>query len=287
MTQREHEKAIFEAFLRVMPGFAGETLKDWSQPVDEKEFPDIVCMSTSAQRIGVELGQWLDPEQMRDAKGMGRIQDSILEALGDQGHNTTENILRLWLSPKPKARLKPSDATPFRKQLFRCIEETDSRWPTERFWHTPQGYAATSEELSSFPILQKYLTTIRFFSRERYEGWPPNGRLVKHTWPRGQRWIGFPARGGWFSEDTMLQSLFELLADKKERYGATGTGFKRLCLVVYYNCALIYNSPVETPQFKFEDAAKEAGQFIGDDPDPFDRIFLFVAVDDGCVLTIA
>jgi hypothetical protein len=87
----------------------------------------------------------------------------------------------------------------------------------------------------------------------------------------------------------MLEPLFELLANKKERYGSIGTGFNSLYLVVYYNSALIYNSPVQTAQeFKeaFEDAADRARQFIEDDPDPFNRIFLFVAIDDGLVLTV-
>ena len=88
----------------------------------------------------------------------------------------------------------------------------------------------------------------------------------------------------------MLEPLLELLASKKERYGSVGMGLDSLYLVVYYNIALIYNSPVETGQFKFKDAfvnaADKARQFIGDGPDPFDRIFLFVAIDDGFVLTV-
>ena len=68
MSKREHEKAIFEAFLRVMPQFAGETLRDWSQPQDCSEFPDVICTTLSGQRIGVELGEWLNEDEMCKAK---------------------------------------------------------------------------------------------------------------------------------------------------------------------------------------------------------------------------
>jgi hypothetical protein len=58
-------------------------------------------------------------------------------------------------------------------------------------------------------------------------------------------------------------------------------------LIVYYNSALIYNSPAELePYFTFKDAANRLREFIGDDPDHFDRIFLFVAIDGGSVLTV-
>jgi hypothetical protein len=84
----------------------------------------------------------------------------------------------------------------------------------------------------------------------------------------------------------MLHPLLERLALKQEHYGNCGTGFDRLCLVVYYNRAVLYNSPVETLNFKFEDAVQVAKQFIGDDPKPFDDIFLFLAINDGRVFRI-
>jgi len=120
----------------------------------------------------------------------------------------------------------------------------------------------------------------------RYIGWPPNGHPVCDPWPHGENWIRFPARGGWFTEDAALESLYELLADKTERYGGAGTGFDQLCLVAYYNSALIYNTPLETPHFGFKNAADWAKGIIDDDPAPFHRIFLFVAINGGCVWTI-
>jgi len=83
--------------------------------------------------------------------------------------------------------------------------------------------------------------------------------------------------------DIMLQSLFELLAQKTRRYGAIGTGFDSLYLIVYYSSAAIYNTPVETANFEFKDAAEMARQFIDDDHDPFNHIFLFV---NDLVLTV-
>ena len=43
--KREHEKAIFHAFVETEPEFAGERLVSWEQPEDEREFPDIWAKS--------------------------------------------------------------------------------------------------------------------------------------------------------------------------------------------------------------------------------------------------
>jgi len=286
MANQDDEKIIFEAFLKVCPDFATEKVADWRQPKDEKDFPDIICRSESDRCIGVELGEWLNENEIRSAKGQERIQESILLAIGDQGTNRTENIYAIWLLPKPRARIKESDKSRFRIELFQFISDVDRQWPSEKFWHGPQGYWARNDELSKYPVLQKYLNGIDFFPSDRYEGWPPYLRKVKRHWPEGQNWIIFPARGGAFSENTMLQPLYGLLSDKIGHYSDSGTGFDEVYLVIHYNSALIYNSPVETKHFKFEDAVDAAREFVGDDTGPFDNIYLFIAVDDGQVFKI-
>jgi hypothetical protein len=286
MSKREYERAIFEAFLRVAPDFAGEKIVEWKQPEDERDFPDVVCICASGRRVGVELGEWLHEDQIRAAKGRERIQKTILRAVGEQGDNQTRNIYAVYLFPKPKAHIKPADAASFRSQLFRYIEETDQRWPNERFWQSPQRYRASNEELAGHSVLQRYLNAVHFDPSERYEGRLPNGRRVKRHWPAGQDWIRFLPRGGSFSHDPMFQALVELLLEKKEHYGGSGTGFDHLCLIIYYNSAVIYNTPAETLDFKFPDAVQAAKQFIGDDQDPFDKILVFIAVNEGRVLKI-
>jgi hypothetical protein len=285
--KREYEKAIFEAFRRVHPDFAGEpTHEEVKQPCDETEFPDVICTTVSGKRVGVELGQWFNEQELRTAKSMERIQNSILDAIGPQGNNETDNIYVVWPKPKIKARIKSEDTAAFRKEIFQCIADVDKRWGSEGFRYGLQGYEAQTEDLKGFPHLAKYLAGIRFFPRQWYFGWPPNGYVSKRTWSRGRNWIIFPARGGSYSEETMLHPLLELIAQKQEHYGNCGTGFNRLCLVVYYNLAVLYNSPIEALDFKFDDAVQIAKEFIGDDPKPFDDIFLFLAINDGQVFRI-
>jgi hypothetical protein len=85
--KREHERALFTAFIDVAPEFAGERLADWDQPKDERDFPDIVGTSVKGRKIGVEIGEWLNEEEIQAAKQKERLEEGILNAIGDQGPN--------------------------------------------------------------------------------------------------------------------------------------------------------------------------------------------------------
>ena len=278
--KREAERSIFEAFYRLEPMFAGEPLAKWWQPDDAKDFPDIEATSASGRRIGVELGEWLHEGEMHAAKAKERLEESILKAIGEQGENATEHIYRVWLHPKPKARIKPADVVRFRQQLFACIETSDARWPQERFWHSPQGHQLVNEELAIYPVLAKYLNAVKLWPKRQF----PDGE-IRH-WPEGIDWIGFPSRGGPFSRETMLEPLRELISEKIDHYAAQGLGFGDLTLLVSYNLAWLYNSPAETPRHSFEDAAAEIGRFLDGDFGPFHRIILLIATRPGISIHI-
>ena len=78
----------------------------------------------------------------------------------------------------------------------------------------------------------------------------------------------------------MVAALLERLGDKIKKYAAKPAGLSEFSLLVYYDQAWGYNTPVETLTFKFKDAARVASAFIGDDPGRFDRIFLFVPQEE-------
>jgi hypothetical protein len=279
MGDRRSEKMIFEAFLRTNSDFAGDAIAKWEQPEDDP--PDILCTTTSCRRIGVELGEWLNEGQIRKAKGSETIQRSILQAIGQPPPNGTENIYFAWLHPKSKARVKPADAAGFRVELFKLVKDVDARWEQEPNWQSPQG--CWYEDFKLYPTVGKYLSRITFFPRKHYSGWPPNGRVEKRAWPNGCDWLIFEAPGGVYSENSMVNALFEIITKKIEKYEAKPPAIPldEFCLLIHYNQAWVYNSPVETPSFTFDDVAAAATNFIGDDPGPFGRIFLFIALQPG------
>lgn len=268
--KREHEHTLFKAFVELEPEFAGEALADWHQPKQENAFPDIVGTTVSGRRVGVELGEWINQDEMQAAKAKEQREEEFLAAVGDQGTNTTQHIQFVWLHPKAKARIAPVDASEFREQLFGFIHDCDRRWPGERFWRV--GHRAAGDELAPYPKLARYLDAITL--------WPSEGEGQFTT-----NWITFPMPCGSFDRETMWAPLRKLVADKIGHYGSTNIGFEVLSLVIVYNQALIYNSPAETPLFSFEDAVAELREMIHD-PSPFHRVFLHIALVPGRVLKV-
>jgi hypothetical protein len=279
MGDRIIEHGIFEAFLRLKPDFAGESICHWHQPVQDP--PDILCITVSGRRVGVELGEWLNEIQIRDTKTSEMFEDSIRRAIGQQPDNECQNIYFAWIHPRPRARVRPSDVPRFRREIFELIRDVNAKWEKEPTWQSPQG--CIFQDFEQYATVGKYLQAITFFPRRQYEGWPPNDRVVNRSWPKGCDWLTFPLRGGAYSPDPMLEALGAILAKKIEKYQTKPPqcSMDEFQLLIYYNQALLYNTPVETLEFSFGDAARAAARYIGDNPGIFQRIFLMLAFHSG------
>jgi len=262
--KREHELALFKRFLELAPEFCGEELAEWHQP-EEKDFPDIKAKSASGRTVGVEIGEWLNEDEMQAAKRKERTEAEFLATIGDQGINPTQHVRYVWLHPKPKGRIAPADAQAFRDQLFGFVLECDHRWPKEKFWGV--GPVFGTAELAAYPMLARHLRGIKL--------WPSREEGV---WK--QNWITFPAGGGFFSQETMLGPLRELVGAKVAHYGAK-SGFDDLSLLVIYNRACMYNSPAETPLHSYDDAVAELKGLFDRNRGAFNRVFLYIAVEPG------
>lgn len=262
------EKSIFAAFLDAAPDFAGESVQDWSQP--KQDPPDVLCATVAGRHVGLELTGWIDEGQIADTRSAESIESSVRKAIEPEPPNNTEHIQSVWLLRLPRARVKPADAGEFRAELLQLVDEVDSRWGAEEDWHSRQGCWWT--DFGRFATLGKYLSQVRFFPRSAFRNWPSTRG--------GHGWLTFPMRGGAYSEDSMLAALQTRLAGKIQKYAARPTGLDEFDLLVHYDLAWAYNTPVETLTFKFADAARAGAEFIGDDPGAFDQIFLFVPHND-------
>ena len=272
----KREKFIFESFLRACPEFAGDPIREWDvvdkwyanralspplEPFDKR--PDIIALTTSGKKIGIELKSWVNQEQIAEARERERIQDDILKAIGKQPPNQTQNIGYVWLSPK-HVRFDVRDAADFRDQLFRLIARVDNDWSRKPgFEQTCSGDVDRFEE---FPLLKKYLHRIRFRPATRSRG--------------TVRWIRFPDASRHYSPAEMLETLESSLLSHRhdERYKdlRAQAGLDEVYLLIHYDFkAFAYNTPFDAPNFGFKEAATFASQVVDGDGNFFDRIFLF------------
>jgi len=275
-TMMANEKLIFEAFLKACPDFAGEPIKEWdvvnewyvkrslatpANPFNER--PDIIAVKDSGKKIGIELKSWVNQEQITKARKQERIQDNILKAIGNQPPNHTNNVSHIWLNAK-QVRFDQHDNEGFRREVFELIASVDNEWSQKPQWE--REHSIDVDDFSGFPILAKYLKSIRFHPSTQ-------SRFTI-------RWIHFPSRGGAYSPNEMLETLSRALAAHKsdERYRNLKeiVGLDEVYLLVHYDFkAFAYNSPFDAPNFGFKDAAKFAKQALNRDGGHFDRIFLF------------
>jgi hypothetical protein len=262
----QEEKAIFDAFLTAHPSFAAQ-IKDVEQP--DAQFPDLVVTTTTGPTTDFELGEWLDGTQMGAAKRYERLEQAMFDAIGPQGPNPSPHFRAVMLSPcEDAAKFDPSDQASFRTELWGLVAATHHFWPTERFWHSPQGRVC--REFADYPTIRKYLRSVRFD--------PLVVRGAPRPWPEGRPWIFVELRGGSYSPETALAALRGILAQKINHYGRFSRPTR---LIIYYGKAIVYNTPylgVETRAFA--DVAAQAAAVVAGQT-AFEKIYLLNALEPG------
>jgi hypothetical protein len=272
----KNEKLIFDSFLKVCPDFASELITEWDvveewyaerdldpppAPFDKR--PDVICMTSSGKKIGVELKSWVNREQITEARKQERIQENILSAIGEQPPNETQHIGFIWLSAK-QIRFNSADASHFREQMIALIERVDHDWSKKPDWE--QEHSDNVSDLSGFPVLEKYLLGVRFHPARA-------DRFDVH-------WIRFPSPGGAYSPKEMLETLrsalLSLRSDERYKDLRTQVGLDEVYLLLHYDFkAFAYNAPFGAPDFGFKEAADFASKVLGGEGGYFDRVFLF------------
>jgi len=264
--QREEERLIFEPFLNLQPDFAEEPITNWRSASSDP--PDILCTTNSGRVVGVELGEWLHLEEMKAGKLRERIDGLILEAIGEpQPVNRSEHFDMVRLHPKHRVRIPGEQQNVFRNAILKLIDEVDRRWPDERFWQSPQG--CHIRDLSSYSPLDRHLLEVHFHPGQT-------------RWPEGTKWIVQAVDVDWFDDRTIVEPLLRLLRKKLMKYRKHQIeGCDELVLLVFFNQALMFNSPLQTPRRRIEVIVEEVRSKVHDDTAPFQRAFLFLAPTPG------
>jgi hypothetical protein len=266
MGNPKEEREVFDEFVKLAPLFAGVAVM--SRDSSKQEPADIECDLVDGSKVGVQLTTWIDGEQMNDAKRIEGIEKSLLRALGPLPRNETEHFATVWLYAK--WRVKAADAQAFRAQFLQFIAELDKRWDREPDLQSPQGFQVT--DFGASPILAKYLDAL--------EVHPQRSSVPSTMTRRSTGWITIEPTGGPFSADEMVDALCDRVQEKISKYAATPTGMSRFYLLVHYDKAWTYNSPVKGIDFGYNEAVKAVSERIGRAVGVFDGIFVLVRVTD-------
>jgi hypothetical protein len=261
--QEHEERAIFEPFLKAYPCFADEEILKWE--IAECDPPDVICVTTSGQRVGVEICQWAHEGEMRAGNVREAKERKLLDAIGvPQPKNTSKNFCLAVFFPRAKVNITPSGYPAFRQSLFQLIEYVDATWSTD---HGTRNYRFG--ELHRFPPVDKYL--------ERVISFAPGEAFTSDV-----DWILPVGHADFFDDRTMADPLLRQIAKKKEQCRVRKTDCDDLYLLIAYDQALSYCSPIGTPHRRgVDETAREAAAALAADCGPFSRAFLFIAVEPG------
>lgn len=255
---RANERAIFEAFVRFVPNFAGRPV-DWGNGADP---PDVLCHSNGI-RIGIELAEWLDQWHIANGKKQEREDDSYRPVLRQAVEIPLRHITEIWMVPS--RYLQPSDAAPFARELFAFVRELDACWPQRDDADDPQG--CDIEDFSGYSTLTKYLAGLECYGTRR----PSPAR----------EWLNMYGVGAAYDPDDAVQALQSVLAKKCAKYETLRSDqqLDELYLLLYYDQGWQYNPPYESPDWGFGDVVRSLRAAAATMHGRFDRIFLFDSVN--------
>lgn len=272
-TKREYERAVFNTFLTACPTFAARVLAVEQGRVDSHV--DVMTKLKDGTRMAWQLAEWIEQKQIEAAKERERLKAKILEAIGEQGPNTTKHIRHCTLSLRQPdkdrkeelPRFDRRDAARLKTEIDRLISDVDSRWERNLSWQSPQGYSCTA--FHEYSTLGKYLDIVHFEPRVV--------RYARREWPHGQPWIHFGAPGGPYDSTVAIDALKRRIRKKAEHYGTFGSEDVRL--IVFYNQAVLHNTPFwDLTLRSFEHVASIAKEIIARIPVPFTKVYLLKAL---------
>ena len=260
-TKKEMERIIFDAFIGIEPNFAGGPV---TYEQCEKDPPDFICKNDK-RRIGVELGEWLHKEQTDKSRALEDIEEEIKK--------------QVLLDEKISNFLKNHEVS-----IFTIADKFPSKVDMERF----------ISELIDF--LMKFITESQLEEKKYFLN-NFNGHLkVKEfiAWISIHKSILQGAiefvKGGAYSPDDAVNALLRIISDKvnKENYQNLKKDVKltEFYLIVYYHKALIYNSPFNGVEQTIHTIVESVRKKMDKNHGPFDKIFLFVAMEPGEVFTL-
>ena len=261
------ERDVFTGFLAAMPAFAGSPVTDWRQPAQDP--PDVEADLADGRTVGIELTSWLDESQIGREKKVEIMETSFRDAIQPEPPNETERIFLVWLAPK--RRIMPADRTAFRAELLALMEAIDRDWESIPWSDSPQGF--DWKDFTKYPNLEKHLNSLDIH---------PRRAAVASTMRKGGlHWLTFPARGGAYSPDWMVDALVECVSAKTTKYFSKPSGAAEFYLLVHYDKGFVYNTPVLGIDFGYAEAVKAAAAQISGAVGVFDKILVFVPVAEG------
>ena len=226
--------------------------------------PDFICVAAGGARIGVELSEWLDEQQIAHQRPQYQREHEFLRLIDSRSVEPPTNIGNIWVFEHEGIRLRPADSEEFKKQLYAFVRELDRRWSDLEGHDDSQGLDV--DTFPSYPMVAKYLGSLRCWSQATFR---------THA---GNEWMSFMPHGGGYDEESAFDALKESLARKTAMYTTLhkDQNLAELHLLLYYDQGFLYNTPFDVPDWGFNEIAAALANVAAQNHGVFDHIYLFI-----------
>jgi hypothetical protein len=229
--------------------------------------PDIIITDTHDRKLGLELTEWLDRDQTKPSISNQENEARWLEVLNAEARPQSKNFDYLQIEFHEPTRYRAQDEPALPKEFRGLISYVDQNWEQEMM--EPQRVWI---DFTNYPTLQKHVSLILFQN------------LPREIEP--VRWVLGTGKGGAYDARRMTGALLERIARKRNKTNYTNLKAQHelaeFVLFVHYGMkGLLHNTPVEGQNWKMRDVIVEARANLAKDHGPFDRVFLYLAYNEG------
>lgn len=263
---KTEEKILFETFIATHPDFLD--IETWTPG---PEPPDVFAADSRSRKIGIELTEWLDKNQTTPSITNRDNQMKWLIALNSENHAAPRNfqLAQVWF--RGELRFVRREEGTFRDELYRLMAYVDLNWERERV-----GTQKIWNDFSEYPTLGKHVFLIRFDNRAP---------------AKSVKWVLGHAEGGAYDPHVATDALLQRIEEKKNKPNYTKLksehGLTELVLLLHYGIrGLLHNWPFHGVNWELEDTVREARENLASNPGAFDRVFLYLAYNEGQLFTL-
>ena len=267
---RPEEEKLFKSLLTSQPGFLD--VASWIPGPDP---PDVLANDKMGNSSGVELTEWLSDEQTTPSIASQERELEWFNVLNSEKHVPPQYFAFVTVTFRGDMKAVRGREVDFVREFYDLMAYVDESWEREMA-DNPQKLW---NDFSKYPTLGKQVSLMQFVDHA----------ALRPT--EGNRWILGTPKGGAYDPRQATNVLLDRIDEKKqkENYATLKSdhGLAELVLLVRYGIrGLLHNTPLEGLNWKLDDHIREARTNLAEDHGHFDRVFLYLAYNEGPLFTL-
>src|SRR5271168_2115586 len=158
---KSEEQEILDSLLAAYPDFICDDL-DWAPGPNP---PDFIGTSARCERFGLELTEWLHPDQTTRSIAHQDSQIALLQKIDSEHSARPSPLTRVLICDRLDIPFRRRDEDQFVREIYRFATEGAREWKKNQMFEM-----WNISDLSAFPTLARYCHCIVLYGPPRFAG---------------------------------------------------------------------------------------------------------------------